>query len=113
MKSSSAGVRIAALAAVAALGLLSAVVLVGCKEEKPAAPAAGAPAAGMVSPFANVRCPIMGSPIDPATVPDSLVREFQGKKVAFCCGACPPAWDKLTDAEKAEHLAKAAAPEDK
>ena len=56
------------------------------------------------SQFVNARCPIMGSPIDPAHVPDSLTREYKGQKVAFCCGMCPPAWDKLSDAEKDKKL---------
>ncbi len=54
--------------------------------------------------FANARCPIMGTAIDPANVPPSLTRTFEGQKVAFCCGACPPAWDKLTDEQKAAKL---------
>ncbi|MFI4911725.1 MAG: hypothetical protein ACIAQZ_08680 [Sedimentisphaeraceae bacterium JB056] len=56
--------------------------------------------------FANVRCPIMGSPINPEHVADNLVREFKGEKVAFCCGGCPARWDKMTDAEKQEALDK-------
>jgi hypothetical protein len=50
--------------------------------------------------FANDRCPISGLPIVPAKVTDNLVREYKGQRVAFCCGSCPPKWDKLTDAEK-------------
>jgi hypothetical protein len=42
----------------------------------------------------------MGSAIDPAKVPDSLTRDYKGQKVGFCCGACPPAWDKLTPEQK-------------
>jgi hypothetical protein len=53
-------------------------------------------AAGMV----NTRCPMMGSKIDPAKVPASLTREFNGRKVGFCCGGCPVAWDRLTDTQK-------------
>ncbi|MDY7011970.1 MAG: hypothetical protein SVV80_14665 [Planctomycetota bacterium] len=56
--------------------------------------------------FVNVRCPIMGTPIDPAKVPDNLTREYKGKKVAFCCAGCPVEWDKLTDAERDAKLAK-------
>ena len=56
--------------------------------------------------FANVRCPIMtGSVIDPENVPADLIREFDGKKVAFCCAGCPAAWDRLTHDEKQEKLA--------
>jgi len=50
--------------------------------------------------FANVTCPIMGSPIDPKNVVPELVRLHKGKKVAFCCGGCPVAWDKLSEAQK-------------
>jgi len=48
----------------------------------------------------NSKCPITGQQIDPAKVPDSLTRQYKGQKVAFCCPACPPQWDKLSDAEK-------------
>jgi len=54
--------------------------------------------------YVNTRCPIMGSPIDPAKVTAELTREYQGQKVAFCCGGCPAAWDALTDTEKAAKL---------
>jgi hypothetical protein len=56
--------------------------------------------------FANVRCPIMGSPIKTDKVADNLVREYKGEKIAFCCGGCPSAWDKLPDAERQAKLAK-------
>jgi hypothetical protein len=45
-----------------------------------------------------------GNAIDPAHVPDSLTRDYKGQRVAFCCGMCPPAWDKLSDAEKDKKL---------
>ena len=51
----------------------------------------------------NAKCPIMGNAVDPKVE----MREFQGKMVGFCCPACPPAWDKLSDEEKAEKLKKA------
>ena len=56
--------------------------------------------------FANVHCPIMGSPINPENVAKNLVRDYKDQKVAFCCGGCPAKWDKLTDAEKNVKLAK-------
>ncbi|MHC4637389.1 MAG: hypothetical protein ACYTBP_10845 [Planctomycetota bacterium] len=56
--------------------------------------------------FANVRCPIMGSPINPEKVAKNLIRDYKGQKVAFCCGGCPATWDKLTNAEKEAKLAK-------
>ncbi len=56
--------------------------------------------------FANNRCPIMGSPINPEKVATNLIRDYKGQKVAFCCAGCPSMWDKLTDAQKQTKLAK-------
>lgn len=88
--------------ALAGLSLLAG----GCGKE--AAPSTGPAATATVaaSPFVNSTCPIMGNPINSASVPQSLTREYKGQKVAFCCAMCPPAWDKLTDAEKDAKLAK-------
>ncbi len=60
--------------------------------------------------FVNTKCPIMGSPINPEKVTPNLVREYEGQKVAFCCGSCPLAWDKLSDAQKEAKLKVAAGP---
>ena len=60
--------------------------------------------------FANATCPMMGSPIDPENVVPELVRLHKGKKVAFCCGGCPAAWDKLSEAQKDAKLQKAGEP---
>ena len=57
--------------------------------------------------FANTVCPIMGSKIDPSNVPASLIRDFKGQKVAFCCAGCPAQWDKLTNTQKNAQLMKA------
>ncbi len=57
--------------------------------------------------FANVSCPITGTgSINPDKVTKDLIRDYKGQKVAFCCGGCPAAWDKLTNAEKDAKLAK-------
>ncbi len=56
--------------------------------------------------FANVRCPIMGSPIRPDKVTDNLIRDYKGQKIALCCGGCPATWDKLSDRKKEAKLAK-------
>jgi hypothetical protein len=51
--------------------------------------------------FANsLSCPIMGSPIDINVVDASLTRDYNGRKVAFCCAGCPSAWDQLSDPQK-------------
>jgi len=52
----------------------------------------------------NDVCPIMGSPVDPADVPENLTRVYDGKKIGFCCPGCPEAWDELSDAEKDRKL---------
>ena len=80
-------VSIVAIAGVGAL-LISAKAEEGCGE------------------FSNVSCPIMGSPINPEKVGENLVRDYEGQKIAFCCGGCPNQWDKLTNAEKDAKLAE-------
>ncbi len=70
----------------------------GCKTKAAAAPTEAK------SAFVNTKCPIMGSKIDASKVTAELTREFNGQKVAFCCGGCLPAWDKLTDAQKQTKL---------
>jgi hypothetical protein len=55
--------------------------------------------------FVNAVCPLMGSPIKAEKVTASLTREYKGQKVAFCCGGCPEAWDKLTETQKEAKLA--------
>lgn len=57
--------------------------------------------------LANSNCPIMGTPIQAASVPAGLVRDFHGQKVAFCCPGCPATWDSLSPADKAAKLAAA------
>jgi len=58
----------------------------------------------------NVRCPIDGAKIDPASVPEAQTRQWKGKTVGFCCANCAAAWDKLTDEQKDQQL-KAVMPE--
>ena len=58
-------------------------------------------------PVVNVRCPIMGSPIDPFDVADDLVRVWSGRRVGFCCAGCPEMWDELDEAQKESKLADA------
>lgn len=88
------GVCAAALLAVLSAGI------VGCKKETDHKDHADHKTTASAEHYANTRCPIMNNPIDPTDVPPALVREYKGKKVAFCCGGCPAQWDKLTDAEK-------------
>jgi hypothetical protein len=57
--------------------------------------------------FANTNCPIMGTPIQATSVPASLVRNFNGQKVAFCCPGCPATWDRLPLTDKVAKLAAA------
>jgi hypothetical protein len=85
------------------------VLTAGCKKEQKPAGGEGTPkVAKPAGDFANVRCPIMGSTIKPKAVTADLTREFEGKKIAFCCAGCPEAWDKLDDAAKTTKLAAVA-----
>lgn len=56
--------------------------------------------------FANNRCPIMNAPIKAEKVTKSLIRDYKGQKIAFCCAGCPAAWDKLSETQKQAKLAK-------
>ncbi len=76
-------------------------ILGGCKKEAPA------PTEGDVVTYANAKCPIMGSVINPEKITADLVKDFKGEKVALCCAGCPAKWDALSDEEKAAKLAAA------
>jgi|GEM_PF-392448 len=54
----------------------------------------------------NSYCPIMGSPVDATDLEPSLVKDWNGKKVGFCCPPCLEEWDELSDTEKADRIAK-------
>ncbi len=54
----------------------------------------------------NTTCPIMGSPVVAKDLEPALIKDWNGKKVGFCCPPCLEEWDELTDAQKAEKLAK-------
>ena len=56
--------------------------------------------------YVNSKCPMMGGPIDPSKVTAALTREFNGQTIAFCCNGCPGMWDRLTDEQKQEKVAK-------
>ncbi|MCK6448849.1 MAG: hypothetical protein L6Q99_20840 [Planctomycetes bacterium] len=54
---------------------------------------------------ANEYCAIvLDDPVDP-----SIVVDWNGQKVGFCCKGCLPRWEKLTAAEKDAALAAAIA----
>ena len=53
--------------------------------------------------IANTVCPLMGGDVD-----ETVTTSWDGKTIGFCCDKCIPAWDKLSDEEKTEKLAKAA-----
>lgn len=72
---------------------------IGCDKKTEPAPTAS-------SEYVNSICPMMGSTIDPAKVTESLTRDYDGGKVAFCCDMCPDKWDALTAEEKVAKLKK-------
>jgi hypothetical protein len=57
--------------------------------------------------FANTRCPIMGTEIDPLNVPESRTRLYKGQVVAFSSERAVTEWDKLSGPEKDSKLAGA------
>lgn len=61
------------------------------------------------SEIVNVKCPIMGHEVETENLDPALVKEWNGKKVGFCCPPCLEEWDELTDAEKAEKIANPSA----
>lgn len=69
-----------------------------------------ASAAPAVVAVVNARCPITGEKIDSTKVAADLVTTYKGQKIGFCCAMCPPAWDKLSDADKDKKLADAMKP---
>lgn len=58
-------------------------------------------------PTVNSVCPISGEKFDMMKTPENQTRMYKGQKVGFCCPACPPKWDALTDKEKDAMLEKA------
>ncbi|MDP6046336.1 MAG: hypothetical protein QGH94_11695 [Phycisphaerae bacterium] len=58
----------------------------------------------------NVKCPLMGDKLNQAAVPETMVREFNGQKIGFCCPPCMPKWDALSEEDKATKLAAAMLP---
>jgi hypothetical protein len=79
---------------------LAALVSAGCSDA-PVEVTSSLAAAEIV----NTKCPIMGHDIDAADIDPSLLKDWNGKKVAFCCPPCLEEWDELTEAEKAEKIA--------
>lgn len=80
-------------------------MLGGCKKEEPAGVTVNVETPKVE--FVNTKCPIMGLAIKPEKVTAALTKDFQGQKVALCCPACSPKWDKLSDAEKIAKLVEA------
>lgn len=77
---------------------VGATCLMGCNNNKKTAEA---PAAGAMT-MANTKCPYSGEPINP-----KVTSTYNGKQVGFCCAGCKGKFDKATDAQKAEMMAKA------
>ena len=87
------------------------VLAAGCQKEKPAAQQPAKQGEKMAMPEhattaqtpvkaaagEQTTCPVMGNPID-----KNIFVEYQGKKVYFCCKACPDVFK----ADPAKYLAK-------
>lgn len=82
--------------------ILAMSLIAGCDKNKNDGQAASGKNASMG--VVNTHCAMRpGSPVNP----DAPTAEWKGQKVGFCCPGCLSAWNKLDDAQKAEHLAKA------
>lgn len=82
--------------------------LAGCGEgETPSAAMATATTAAATSAIqiVNTKCPIMGNDVNAKELTAENVREWNGKKVGFCCPPCIEEWEAMSDTEKAEKLA--------
>lgn len=57
----------------------------------------------------NSICPVQGDEFDNTNVDPSHMREWKGQKIGFCCSSSYKKFDKMTDAQKDEVLARAQA----
>ena len=94
---------------VAGLAVMSARLFSADKPTTATAPTTTA-AAIAPGPTINTVCPIMGGRVDPDKTPDNLARMYKGKKIGFCCPACPEKWDALTEQERDAAVEKMAKP---
>ena len=78
----------------------TAIISAGCSETP-----VEVAAVGSSLEIINTHCPIMGNPVDKAETDPAMMKDWNGKKVAFCCPPCLEEWDELSDAEKAEKIA--------
>ncbi|MEY3175130.1 MAG: hypothetical protein RLZZ436_3044 [Planctomycetota bacterium] len=79
--------------------LACAAAITGCEQ------APNATVATTALELANTKCPVMGNPVNASEIAPELIREWNGKKVGFCCPPCLEDWAEMTDAERAEKLA--------
>jgi hypothetical protein len=84
--------------------LLGIAAVAGCEQSAPVSAAASA------LELANTRCPVMGNEIKADELAPELIREWNGKRVGFCCPPCLEEWAEMTDAQRAEKLANPPAP---
>jgi YHS domain-containing protein len=86
----------------ATLGLMGGCFVTGCgsgETSKPTPPPtvmpmpmpshAAMPAASAAAAIAQKLCPVTGGPINP-----NIYVDYQGRRVYFCCNACPPVFLK-------------------
>jgi hypothetical protein len=80
-------------------GLVCVAAVVGCEQ----APEVAVSTAAIE--LANTKCPIMGNPVNATDLAPELIKEWNGRKVGFCCPPCLEDWAEMTDAQRAEKLA--------
>jgi hypothetical protein len=72
-------------------------------------PRVSATASSDLVPVVNAWCPII--PENPVSstksTTRSLTRTWRGQRIGFCCEACPPTWDDMSDEDRSAALARA------
>lgn len=62
---------------------------------------------GPQAAISNRTCPMDGAKIDSAKVTAGATREYDGRKVGFCCAGCAQIWDRLSADQKRTKMAAA------
>ncbi len=91
-------------ALLAGVFVITGLSLAGCASSSKSASPDDVPVATI-----NSVCPIQGDEFDRTNVDPSHAREWNGKKIGFCCSSCYKSFDRMTDAQKNEVLARAEA----
>lgn len=83
----------------------AALLLAGCATTKESESQCRAVKPGVIKSVNSLCVMVNDDPVDP----ECKTATFKGQQVGFCCAACIPKWEALSDDQKAAALAKALA----